>query len=445
MTTLDRDFGKTFDTWDRSRYARPGQPALIGIVVIGAFVGAMTLWGTLAPVSGAAIANGNLQVESKRQSVQHPYGGVVQHIHVREGAHVEKGQLLITLFDADPRSKLDVLIADRDAALAEEARLVAERDGRDTPQFSEELTQRANDPGVRQAMANETAMMAARKHQFGTETDVSRKKIAQLNAQIAGTQAQLTGTNKQDELEREELTGTQQLFDQGLAPKTRVLALQRDLAKLQADRGAQEADIARMQQQIAQTEVEIAKAQRTRLSDITDQLRTVQGKLAELGPKIDAARDVVERTRILAPASGSVVDLKVFTEGGVIQQGAPLMDIVPTDNPLIAEAKLKLSDVDQVAPGQRAEVRLTGLNYIERPTLYGTVRTVSADKITDDKSGEGYYAVRVALNPDDVKRSRVDLQPGMPAEVIVPTRSRTLLEYLLGPLRDEITGAFRER
>jgi HlyD family secretion protein len=200
-----------------------------------------------------------------------------------------------------------------------------------------------------------------------------------------------------------------------------------------------------MQQQIAQNDLEIARVERARMSEITDQLRATENKLAELAPKIDAATDVMTRTRITAPATGSVVGLDVFTEGGVIQPGARLMDIVPTDNPLIAAAKLKLSDINDVAVGHRAEVQLIGINYIERPRLYGTVHTVSADRLTDDKSGQGYYAVEVALDPNDVKKSRIDLQAGMPAEVIVPTRPRTLFEYLLGPLRDEITRAFRER
>jgi len=171
----------------------------------------------------------------------------------------------------------------------------------------------------------------------------------------------------------------------------------------------------------------------------------VQSKLAELQPKIDAAQDVVERTEIRAPATGSVVDLQIFTEGGVIQPGSKVLDIVPTGNPLIAEVRLKLFDVNEVVVGRQADVRLIGINHAERPTINGVVQTVSADRLTDKDSGEGYYAVQVALNADDVKRSHVDLQPGMPAEVIVATRPRTLFEYLISPLRDEITGAFRER
>jgi HlyD family secretion protein len=442
MTAIDDTFSPMRD---RARYARPARPALIGGGVVAAFAAAMTMWGTLAPISGAAIASGNLQVEGRRQSVQHPYGGVVRQLTVRDGARVEKGQLLIRLDDSDPRAKLDVLTADRDAALAARARLMAERDRSDAPDFDEGLRARSELSAVRQAMANETAMMAARKHQFAAETAVLRGKIKELESQITGTQAQLAGTEKQRELLTDEMNGAQHLFAQGYTPKTRILALQREDARLQADIGAQQASIAGMQQQIAQNDLEIARVERARMSEITDQLRATENKLAELTPKIDAATDVMARTRITAPATGSVVGLDVFTEGGVIQPGARLMDIVPTDNPLIAAAKLKLSDINDVAVGHRAEVQLIGVNYIERPRLYGTVHTVSADRLTDDKSGQGYYAVEVALDPNDVKRSRIDLQAGMPAEVIVPTRPRTLFEYLLGPLRDEITRAFRER
>jgi HlyD family type I secretion membrane fusion protein len=440
MSTLG---ATTITDRERGYYARPGRPALVGAIVVGTFASAMTLWGTLAPISGAAIANGNLQVEGRRQSVQHPYGGVIRQLLVRDGAHVEKGQLLLVLDDSDPRAKLDVLIADRDASRAAEARLMAERDGLAAPDFG--VDPKDAKPALRQAMANEVAMMAARKHQFAAETAVLNGKIAELKDQIGGTQAQLTGTEKQRELLSDEMSGAQHLFEQGYTPKTRILALQREDAKLQADIGAQRATIAGMQQQISQNELEIAKAERARMSEITDQLRSTENKLAELAPKIDAATDVVTRTQIRAPATGSVVGLDVFTEGGVIQPGAKLMDIVPSDNPLIVDAQLKLSDINDVTVGRRAEIRLTGVNYVERPRLYGTVKTVSADRVTSDKAGPGYYAVEVALEPEDVKKSRIELQSGMPAEVIVPTRPRTLFEYLLGPLRDELTRAFRER
>jgi HlyD family type I secretion membrane fusion protein len=405
----------------------------------------MVLWGTVAPVAGAAIANGHLQVQGRRQTVQHPYGGVVKHLMVREGERVQQGQVLLTLFDSEPRAKLDVLIAESDSALAQQGRLVAERDGLSEPKFDPALESRMNEPGVADAVANEKAMMTARTRQYQNERDVQSQKIAEANKQIEGTQMQIKGNEQQAALLEEELRDAETLLAKALIPKTRVLSLRRDLAGLHADRGAREADIARLHEQIAQTRFEIAKIDRVRTTEITDQLRTVQSKLAELQPKIDAAKDVVARTEIKAPATGSVVGLEVFTEGGVIQPGAKLLDIVPSGNPLIAEAKLKLTDVNEVVPGRRADVRLTSINHAERPTINGVVQTVSADRLTDKETSQGYYAVQVALNTDDVRRSQVDLQPGMPAEVIVTTRPRTLFEYLISPLRDEISGAFRER
>jgi HlyD family type I secretion membrane fusion protein len=294
-------------------------------------------------------------------------------------------------------------------------------------------------------MANELALMLARKRQFDTETDVLRQKDAQLREQIIGLRGQAEGLERQHSLLEQEAQGARQLHASGYATKTRILALERDLAKLQAEAGLRRADIARAEQAIAQVTLEIAKVERARLSEITDQLRTSQSRLAELRPRIDAAQDVVDRTVIAAPASGAVVGLTVFTEGGVVQAGAKLLDIVPRDNPLMVEARLRIDDVNQVAPGKRADVRLTSIHHSERPRISGEVVTVSADRLTDERSGQPYYAVQVRLDPGDVAKARMELQAGMQAEVIVTTRARTLIGYLVGPLADEVTGAFREK
>jgi HlyD family secretion protein/epimerase transport system membrane fusion protein len=429
----------------RDRYARPQRPAVVGFAVIAAFVGVLALWGTLAPVSGAAIARGNLQVESKRQSVQHPYGGVVRELLVKEGDQVTKGQVLMSLFDSEPRSRLDVLTIERDALKAREARLIGEREGAREPQLGADLLGRADDPSVAQAVANERAIMAARQRQHATEAEVLRQKVNQLQEQVRGTTAQLTGIERQKDLYEEEADGAKQLHALGYTPKTRILAMERDLAKLEADRGAKRAEIARAREAIAETELEIAKLDRARLTQITDQLRETQSRLVEIEPKIDAARDVVQRTQITAPAAGAVVGLSVFTVGGVIQPGARLMDVVPSKNDLMVEARLPLSDISELTPGRPADVRLVSINHSERPKITGEIQTVSADRLTDERSGESYYLIQVRMNPDDVARSKVDLQAGMVAEVVVTTRPRTFIEYLVSPLTDEITRAFREK
>ncbi|MBI3196522.1 MAG: HlyD family type I secretion periplasmic adaptor subunit [Rhodospirillales bacterium] len=429
----------------RELSADPSFPAKIGLAVLLLFVAVLGAWGALAPLSGAAIAGGNLQVEGKRQSVQHPYGGVVERLLVKEGDPVVKGQVLLTLSETEPRAQLDMLEAEDAAQKATEARLIAERDGHATPAFDAILREHRDSRAAIQATASEAAIMMARRRQYESEIGALRQKIAQFDEQIRGASARLDGAERQGALIAEELSGTRQLAASGYAPRTRVMALERSVAQFEADRGLAAADIAKARQAIGETEIEIAKADRARITEIAGDLRTVQSRIAQIGPRIDAARDVLARTRVTAPATGAVVGLTAFTEGGVVQSGARILDVVPKDNPLIVEARLRLSDVNEVNAGRPADVRLTSIPRSERPIIRGQVMTVSADRLTDDQSAQGYYSIQVRLDPEDVKKARIDLQSGMPAEVVMSTRARTLIDYLVGPLLDEMTGAFREK
>ncbi len=419
-------------------------PERLGLFILAAFVGVLTLWGSLAPLSGAAIASGSLQVEGQRQSVQHPYGGVVQRLRVRDGDQVSKGQVLIELSDAEPRARLDVLNGERDQALAEESRLIAERDRRTEPEFAS-LAARRSEPTVAQAMANETATMAARARQHATSTAILRQRLAQLGEVKSGLRAQIDGLTRQRGFVEEEANGARQLLTSGYTPRTRVLNLERNLAAFDADRSQRLAELARAEEATGEAELELAKQERSLVAEVTEQLRQVQAKLATLAPKIAAAADMVERTRVTAPATGAVVGLTVFTEGGVVQPGARLMDVVPSDNPLVVDARLKVADVNDVASGQPVDVRLVSVNRNERPQLRGEITMLSADRSVDERSGQAYYPIKVRLNPEDVRNARLELRSGMAADVVVTTRARTLIEYLAGPLLDEITGSFREK
>ena len=429
----------------KARYdANPARPARIGIAVIVLFVVAFGAWNAVAPVSGAAVAQGSLQVEGQRQAVQHPYGGIVKALKVKEGDRVERGQVLLTLFDTKSRARLNVLTAERDSLLAQEARLEAERDGANEPAFPEALRTREQEPGARQAMANERALMSARSVQYATERSTLQQRISQLEEQIRGSEAQLNGIERQRSLLEEEA----QARGSCSPPDTRLSARARAGARpRQAGRRprSQDGRHARAKEAIGEATLEITKLERTRTTELTDLLRTTQSRLVEVGPKLEAAKDILDRTEIVAPATGTIVGLSVFTEGGVIQQGAKLMDIVPSTNPLIVAARLRLTDVNEVTPGRAADVRLTSINRSERPNIRGTVMTVSADQITDERSGQGYYSLQVRMDAGDLKGSPVDLQAGMPAEVVVTTRPRTLIQYLISPLTDEVTRAFREQ
>lgn len=426
-------------------YGDPFRPALAGLLAILAFIALFMLWGYAAPLSSAAIAEGSLQVRGQRQSVQHPYGGVISKLLVVEGQHVERGQPLIELDAAEVRAELDIASAEVISLLAQQARLICEREYAGPDCFKEFEEENRSRPGVSEAVANERAVMIARERQYEAEKGMLTSKVVQFQERISGLAAQVAGATTQSLSLTEEIRGAQQLLASGYTSKTRVMELERAYARVLADKGSRMADIAGAKQEIGEAQLAVARLDRERISDITDQIRKTQSSLAGALPKLDAAQDVMNRTVIRAPVSGSIVGLSVFTEGGVIQAGAQLMDIVPHESPIIVEARLPLSDINYVAPGIEADVRLTGVTRNDRPQLRGEIISVSADKFTDSQSGAEYFAVRAKLHPDDVRNSKVKLQPGMPAEVVVTTKSRTLAGYLLGPLLDEIGYAFREQ
>ena len=426
-------------------YNNPLKPALLGLSAIFLFMLMFVVWGYTAPLSSAAIAEGSLQVRAQRQSVEHPYGGVISRLSVMEGQHVERGQPLIELDGTEARANFDIANAEVVALLAEQARLICERENAGPgclDQFEAESPQR---PGMKEALANERAVMLAQEHQYDAEKGMLTSKAIQLREKIAGLQAQIDGLSVQAESLMKELEGARQLLESGFTSRTRVRELERTYARALADKGSRIADIAGAKQAIAEAELAVAKLDRERVTEITTQIRRTQSALAGALPKLGAAQNVVNRTVIKAPVSGAIVDLTVFTEGGVIDAGDRLMDIVPDDTPIIVEARLPLSDINYVKPGVEADIQLVGIPRNDRPQLRAEIISVSADKITDPQSGSSYFALRAKLNQEDLRNSRIKLQPGMPAEVIVTTESRTLAGYLLGPLFDEISHAFREQ
>ncbi|TKT76745.1 HlyD family type I secretion periplasmic adaptor subunit [Aquamicrobium sp. LC103] len=430
---------------DIASYRDPLRPALWGLAALLAFAILFLTWGYMAPLSSAAIAEGSLQVQGQRQSVEHPYGGVISRLLVAEGQHVERGQALIELDVTEARAKFDIANAEVVALLAEQARLICERDSAGPACLEDFEKENQPRPGMEEAIANERAVMLAREQQYDAEKGMLSSKVVQLREKISGLSAQVEGLSRRGASLDEEIAGARELLVSGYTPRTRILELERASAQMLADKGSQMAEIASAKEAISEAELAVAKLDRGWISDITDQIRRTQSSLAEARPRFDAAQDVMNRTVLKAPVSGSIVGLSVFTEGGVIQAGARLMDIVPDDNPMIVEARLPLSDINYVQPGLEADIRLIGIPRNDRPQLRGEIISVSADKLTDSTSGASYFSVRTKLNVEDAEKSKVRLQPGMPAEVVVTTKSRTLAAYLLGPLLDEIGYAFREQ
>lgn len=419
-------------------------PFLLGCGLILAFFGGLGVWGGFAPLHSAAIAPGQIVVQTNRKTIQHLEGGIVREILVRDGDVVQANDVLIRLDDTKARTFLDALQARYYATLAREARLAAERDGRPDVIFPPELVQ-AGHPAVADAMAGQRRIFAARRQWLEGQVAILRQQIAQSREEITALRAQVSSETRQAELIAEEIEGVESLVAKGLERKPRLLALQRAAEEINGSRGEHLALIARAEQRIGEAELQISDLENRRIDEITRELRDVQSELFELREKVLAARDVLERTEIRAPRDGVVVQLRVHTIGGVIGPGEPILDIVPHEDNLVLEARVRMEDIDSVRAGLPAQIRLVAYRQRWTPTVDGVVETVSADRLEDSRTGEAFFIARVRIDPASLATlPDVSLYPGMPAEVLILTGARTPFDYMIAPITTSLTRAFRE-
>jgi len=416
-------------------------PVVIGLVVVMLFAGSLVAWSAFAPLSDAAVAEGVIQVQGRRQEVQHPYGGVVRELRAGEGDLVAEGDVLISLSDVKPKAELDVLTTDRDRLLMARARIAAEQRGAAELDPPVGLSERGDGDTL---LAAEQAILRANIRQHASAAEVIERRGNRQREQITGAVAEMAGLERQLALLEDELNGARRLFEQGLTTRPKVLELERGASQLRGAIGAKQAEIGSARQAVAEAEAERAGLDRQRVAELAAEQREIGARLAEIEPKIDFAEDTLRQSEIRAPAGGRVVELAVFTEGGVIQPGARLMSIVPSDAAFFVEARLRLTELHGIRPGQAATIELLSTPRQERPHISGRVTTISADRIVDERTGQGYYALQIALDEHDTAAARIDLQAGMPVQAIMPTRERTLIDYLMSPLLDEVSTAFRE-
>lgn len=420
-------------------------PFLFGMAVILIFFGGFGTWGALAPLASAVVASGTLVVEGQRKTVQHLEGGIVERILVKEGDKVEAGQLLLQVESTAARSLVDVLRSQLAGLLVQEARLTAEREGRERFVLPPELDALRLTPAVMGAMASETSYITARTASYRGQVELVEKRISQLDEQIMGFRALRESQSEQSRLIKDELSGLRQLLEQGYVSRSRVLALERNAAQLDGQAAQYASDIARARQQITESQTQIAQLKRQREDEVSRDLRDVQQKISELRPRMQSAVDVLERTEIRAPIGGLVVGLTVFTQGGVIDRGRRLMDIVPADSVLVVEAAVRPEDVNEVRIGGRAEIRFSALTQRNLPVVDGQIRALSADRLVEERSGRAYYTAMVTVDPTSLARlGTLVPQPGMPVEVMFPTGNRSALDYLLSPLARRFDKALLE-
>ncbi|MFG1228201.1 HlyD family type I secretion periplasmic adaptor subunit [Xanthobacter wiegelii] len=422
--------------------------ALVGYALIAVTFLGLGGWAATARVDGAVVAPGVIGVESKRQVVQHLEGGIVAAILVQEGQRVVRDAVLFRLDPTQSRANDEAALAQRRAALALEARLVAERDDAPTITFPPELMELARVPAVREAMADQIAQFRDRRAAFQSQIDILNGRIVQLGHELEGLAQERASARQQLDFIEDELTAVRELERKRLVNKSRVSSLEREKARLEGLVGRNIADEAKARGSIGEQKMQMVQLSQQRAEDVGSQLLEVREKLAELKEKVQVTRSVLERIEIRAPSGGIVQNInpRIYTVGAVVRPGDTLLEIVPLDAPLVVEARVPVQDIDRLDLHQAVEVRFPAFHGRTTPMVLGHLGSVSRDRLVDETTHQPYFLARVGVDETDVPAElRGRLQPGMDAEVAFHTGSRTVLSYLLRPLSDAMARSFTER
>jgi len=402
-------------------------------------------WATLVPLSAAVVLPGTLVVQSSVKKIQHPTGGVIAEIAVRDGMHIASGTLLARLDETQAQASHQVIANQLDQVSARIARLIGERDGLSEIQLPKQLAERMKDAAVAQLIASETSLFNARANEREGKKELYQSNILQFEKQIDGLEAEIKSKLSQIDLIAKELGGVQELFAKGLVPLTRMTTLQRESARLEGERAQLTATIAETKSKIGQAQLQIVQIDQNFRADVMKDLRESQDKEAELTERNVAAKDQLRRIDIRAPTAGVIHQLAIHTIGGVVRPGDVIMEIVPDSDDLEIEARLPPNEIDQVRIGQPANARFSTLDRQTMPQAKGTVTYVSADLSHDQQTNAGFYTVRIDLpNGERHHLDGLTLVSGMPVEVFLQTGSRTMMGYLFKPITDQFHRMFNE-
>jgi len=420
--------------------------ATIGMTIIIITFGVIGLWAALVPLSSAVIGHGVVAVETNRQTIQHYEGGIVRQIFVHEGDHVRAGQVLFQLNPVQADASLESARNQLFSLLAKADRLAAERDNRPSIHFSAEVTAQSADPVVARAIADESRQFQERRATIDDQVAVLETRISEYKTEIGGIDEQRASMQQQVALLDDEIGGLNTLFQKDLVPKPRILALQRERAQLEGEIGGSIADKAKTEKSIGETQLQINQVRQQFYQDVSKDISDVQTQSADIRQRFAVAQDAAQRVSITSPTDGVVQNLKVFTVGGVVRPGEPLVDIAPDRGKMIVEARFSPNDIDSVHQGQTVQVRFSTFHSRTIPVIEGTIRSVSQDRLTDDTTHAPFYMAIVEVPdahlPVEIKGK---LRAGLPADVTAPTGTRTALQYAFGPLSNALNGTMRER
>lgn len=421
-------------------------PLRAGLVLVAVGLGGFLSWAALAPIDEAIPAPGVVAVESSRKRVDHFAGGTVERILVKEGQRVHAGDVLLVLDKAQSQAQVNATRNQRWTALANLARLHAEREAAPRIRFPQELQAAVHEPEVAALVKAQEDLFRSRRGALDGELRILRESVRGLEAQLA-TLAQLkAGREKQVALFGEQLQSYTNLRNEGFVSRNSLLDMERQLTEVQSKQSEDLSNIAGINARLAEFRMRGAQREMEYRREVEAQLVEFQRELAGLNERLTAQQDTLDRHVLRAPASGRIVDLAVHTLGGVVKPGERLMDIVPDADGLVIEARMAPQYVDRVHAGLAADVHLDAYaSRADRPVIEGKVQVVSADALTDERSGTRHYTLRVALSPQSMQSlGSLQLQPGMPATVMVKTGERTLVNYLMRPLLRRLDGALAE-
>jgi HlyD family secretion protein len=422
------------------------RPLWIGWLTMLALVGGFGAWSVMTTIAGAVVTSGQIEVDQQRQVVQHPDGGVVDEIAVKDGQVVAAGDILLRLDGSVLRSELAIVEGQLFEMLAQRARLEAERDDADALVFAGELADLAKTRAdVAALLQGQQNLFAARLDNMARQAEQLGKRINQIDAQVVGIDAQLTALGTQQDLIIRELADQQSLLDKGLAQASRVLALEREAANLEGQLGELTAARAQAEGRKTEVELEILRLGTARREDSNTQLREIGGRILELAERRSALSERIMRLDIRAPVSGIVLGMQVTTPRAVLRPADPVLYLIPQDRPLVIVARVSPIDVDEVRVGQEVKLLFPAFSSRTTPELQGSIALVSADALTDQASQQQFYRAEIVLNDGErEKLGAVTLLPGMPVEAFIQTDLRTPMAYLVKPFTDYFVRAFRE-
>ncbi|AUQ25532.1 HlyD family type I secretion periplasmic adaptor subunit [Dickeya zeae] len=430
----------------RDRASRDERRALrLGWWLVFAGFGGFLLWALLAPLDKGVAVQGNVVVSGNRKVIQHMQGGIVERIQVKEGDRVAAGQVLLTLNAVDARTTSEGLGSQYDQLIAREARLLAEQRNQSSLVATPRLVEARQRPEMAGIIALQENLLYSRQQALKLETEGVRASIEGMETSLGALQKVITSKQSEQAVLSQQLQGLRPLAAENYVPRNKMLEMERLFAQVSGELAQTSGDAGRIRRDIQQQKLRIAQRQQEYDKEVSSELSDVQSKLNEVISQREKADFNLANVQVRAPVAGTVVDMKVFTEGGVIAAGQVMMEIVPEDQPLLVDGRIPVEMVDKVWAGLPVELQFTAFSQSTTPRVPGTVTLLSADRLVDEKDGAPYYSLRIQVSEEGKRTLHgLEIKPGMPVQGFVRTGERSFINYLFKPLMDRMHLALTE-